>query len=470
MSLMGKLFGGKGGDDKKNSKRTSARRPSSASASKRAMPKKPSTVAPGAGAGSVRTSADSGKRTRSTAVMKKGTATAPGGSITAPKKESTRRKRTSMKGKQIGSLLVKKGVVTEEQLEKALDIQDQKGGLVGQILTEMGICKKADIGAALKKQRTITTVVLEGIQFEKEAVSLLARDFCEKYRLIAFEKIGNHLCVAMANVLDAQAKNDIKESTQLQIKTFDAGWQDIKSAIDANMGAAASAPAVAPAAEKAAQDDMVIELPEEELIAPVAELPGAEPEVIENIEELSELDIIEEPDVIEDLSIQGIEEVNREEETVDISQSPSINEDAVLIGDIGTLPSAIEDSAGGDIIISSDEIEGIEEVDEAPEPVMMEEEEEIVDLAAAGITEDIDEIQDIEDFGDEIEEVTPPSAPSGTPLPSDVIKAIPLSQGYFAEIVQWGAADAERRWLAEHLADNILPVIPTPELKPQAVS
>ncbi|MCX7936037.1 MAG: hypothetical protein N3A66_12355, partial [Planctomycetota bacterium] len=73
-----------------------------------------------------------------------------------------------------------------------------------------------------------------------------------------------------------------------------------------------------------------------------------------------------------------------------------------------------------------------------------------------------------------IEEIAPPPAAVALPLeipeipeevafPTAVLPAIPMTATYFSEVVQWGKADPERRWLAEHLADNVLPVEPAPD-------
>ncbi|MCX7935556.1 MAG: hypothetical protein N3A66_09910, partial [Planctomycetota bacterium] len=262
MSLIGKFFSGKSGKEGEEAPRDNGAKPtaSSSSSSSRRPPSSVRLPRPSASASSVKLPA-----------------------IRPPEEaaktdESKRKIRASTKGKEIGSILLKDAKITEEHLEKALEIQRKKGGLLGQILVALGVCSKADIGAALRKQRTITTVVLDKVKFDPEALEALPRPFCEKNRLIPFEKIGNQLCVAMANVLDAQAKNEMKQMTQLQIKSFDASWIEIKAAIEREMGGAGAAPAPAPAAaavKKEAPEDIVIELPEDELLPTAPAAPAA---------------------------------------------------------------------------------------------------------------------------------------------------------------------------------------------------
>ena len=44
--------------------------------------------------------------------------------------------------KQLGELLIERGIITKSQLEKALEVQRQKGGLIGQILVVLGFTKE----------------------------------------------------------------------------------------------------------------------------------------------------------------------------------------------------------------------------------------------------------------------------------------------------------------------------------------
>ncbi len=55
--------------------------------------------------------------------------------------------------KRLGEVLIKNGVLTEEHLKNALEIQKKEGGLIGEILLKNGFISEKDIVAALVKQR-----------------------------------------------------------------------------------------------------------------------------------------------------------------------------------------------------------------------------------------------------------------------------------------------------------------------------
>ncbi|MHC4885851.1 MAG: GspE/PulE/PilB domain-containing protein [Planctomycetota bacterium] len=249
----------------------------------------------------------------------------------------SRRKRTSIARKQLGNLLIGADVINEAQLQKALEIQEKEGGLLGQILCGMDLCSTANIGTALNKQRTITTVELPGVTFDQDALSAISREQCERLRCIPFQKIGTMLCVAMSNVLDGSAKNEIKESTQLKLKAFDAAWSEIEAAIQQYFAEDKETPAQdlgdlgddiavddagADVMDLDDDDDLIIELPEEEFVevseaqpeAPApAPAPVAEVESADEVVEIAEEDVVE----LED----DIEEVVEIEEVVDIVEA-----------------------------------------------------------------------------------------------------------------------------------------------------
>lgn len=147
---------------------------------------------------------------------------------------STRRSaRASLRSMPIGEALQEAGLISPEQLSKALKYQEQRGSLLGQILVRMGACKPEDIALALTKQFNVTDVPLKQIGLSISTALLIGRDYCTTSKLLPFEVVGNLLCLAMANPLNRKAIAKIEQDLpQYKVKTFKAPWPDIKSAID----------------------------------------------------------------------------------------------------------------------------------------------------------------------------------------------------------------------------------------------
>ena len=54
--------------------------------------------------------------------------------------------------KPLGQILVERGVISNPQLQQALDAQKRGGGLIGEVIVELGFAKEEDIAYCLSLQ------------------------------------------------------------------------------------------------------------------------------------------------------------------------------------------------------------------------------------------------------------------------------------------------------------------------------
>ena len=57
--------------------------------------------------------------------------------------------------KQLGELLIGKGIISQDQLDKALVVQKEKGGLIGEILVSLGYIRGNDLSWAVDRQKAL---------------------------------------------------------------------------------------------------------------------------------------------------------------------------------------------------------------------------------------------------------------------------------------------------------------------------
>jgi len=148
-----------------------------------------------------------------------------------------------MRSKQLGQLLLENGDVQAEQVASALKQQESQGGLIGQILQEMGACTGQAVAASLLKQVQVTDIKCEELAVSPEVAELVPRETCESERLCPFERLGNLLCLVMANPLNRKAITAIEEKTRLKVKSFKSIWAPINELIQRTYAAAEEAPA-----------------------------------------------------------------------------------------------------------------------------------------------------------------------------------------------------------------------------------
>ena len=133
--------------------------------------------------------------------------------------------------KQLGELLVERGIINDSQLEKALKIQKDKGGLIGQILVMLGFAKEEEIAQALTVQYGFPYLPLECYEINADAVKLIPENVCVQYNLITIDKIGDMLTIAMSNPLNFQAVEDIETLTKCKVQVFVSTMTDINNSI-----------------------------------------------------------------------------------------------------------------------------------------------------------------------------------------------------------------------------------------------
>ena len=133
--------------------------------------------------------------------------------------------------KQLGELLLEKGIINEAQLEKALKIQREKGGLIGQIMVMLGFAKEEEIAQVLTVQYGFPYLPLESYDISADVIKLVPENVARQYNLIAIDRIGNLLTISMSNPLNTQAIEDIEMLTSCKIQVFISTMSDVNNAI-----------------------------------------------------------------------------------------------------------------------------------------------------------------------------------------------------------------------------------------------
>jgi type IV pilus assembly protein PilB len=132
----------------------------------------------------------------------------------------------------LGELLVRKSVITEEQLENALDHQRNNGGRLGQALIKLDFLKESDLTYFLSMQYNVPTIDISEYEIDPEVIKLVPTDIVEKYRVIPVEKTDSALMVAVEDPSNIFAIDDVKFLTGLNVEIFVASDSSIRSAID----------------------------------------------------------------------------------------------------------------------------------------------------------------------------------------------------------------------------------------------
>ncbi|MFA5147510.1 MAG: hypothetical protein WC491_00120 [Candidatus Omnitrophota bacterium] len=134
--------------------------------------------------------------------------------------------------KTIGQLLLEKGVIKQAQLDEALKVQKEKGGLLGQILAGLGYVTEEQIAQAITVQYGFPYLPLSNYDMDEAAIKMVPENVARQYCLIPIDKIGNTVTIAMADPLNTQAIEDIELVTSCSIQIFVSTATDIKQCVD----------------------------------------------------------------------------------------------------------------------------------------------------------------------------------------------------------------------------------------------
>lgn len=134
--------------------------------------------------------------------------------------------------KQLGELLVERGVITHEQLVNALAHKEKKGGLIGEILVELKFATEKDIAQALTCQYGFPYLPLSNYEIDPEIISAVPEHVCQQFTLIPIDKIGKSLTISISNPLNYQAIEDVELLTGCSVQVFVSTATEIKHAIE----------------------------------------------------------------------------------------------------------------------------------------------------------------------------------------------------------------------------------------------
>jgi type IV pilus assembly protein PilB len=132
----------------------------------------------------------------------------------------------------LGEILVTSGLVSEEQLAKALDDQTRDGGRLGEALVRNLVVTEEQIAAALAAQKGLSHVSLASYPVDAFAASLLPERVARRRVMLPIGFSGDDILLAMSNPLDIEAIDDVEMRTKRKVIPVVAAPTQIRYAIE----------------------------------------------------------------------------------------------------------------------------------------------------------------------------------------------------------------------------------------------
>ena len=131
----------------------------------------------------------------------------------------------------LGEILIKESLITQDQLQKALEFQRTNGGKLGSCLTKMGFITDDDITGVLSRQYGVPSINLKYYEIDPNVIKLIPQDTALRYQVIPLSRVGSVLTIAMTDPTNVFAMDDIKFMTGFNVEPVVASESAIGEAI-----------------------------------------------------------------------------------------------------------------------------------------------------------------------------------------------------------------------------------------------
>ncbi len=138
--------------------------------------------------------------------------------------------------RRLDEMLIERGKIEPEDLERALELQQERGDKLGKILTDMGSVAQRDVLAALSDQLSLPLVNIEGPPPAAPEIEGMSERFLRQCRAFPIALSDSTLTLAMADPLDFETIATVRSFCGFEIQTVLAAEQEIVDAIDKYYG------------------------------------------------------------------------------------------------------------------------------------------------------------------------------------------------------------------------------------------
>jgi general secretion pathway protein E len=168
--------------------------------------------------------------------------------------------------KKLGEMLVEAGLLTPEQLDRALEEAEQLQKRLGEHLVEERLVTPEDVAMTLSLQLKLPIIDLRRHPVQPEAVRLIPEEYARRYDLIPIEVSDAALVVVMADPANIQVLEDLKTQARMAIQSAVGILSDIREAINRNYRASGEieeqiSRAAPEAVEEAVTPDLIAQTP-----------------------------------------------------------------------------------------------------------------------------------------------------------------------------------------------------------------
>ncbi len=131
----------------------------------------------------------------------------------------------------VGHRLVEAKVISSEDLDRALAVQQTEGGRLGSILVRMGVLSESTLLEFLSQHYGVSTVELSTCSINTEMCSVLPLELIQQHLVLPVRKTSSRLTLAMVDPTNASLLDELRFRTGLHITPMIATESDLRRTI-----------------------------------------------------------------------------------------------------------------------------------------------------------------------------------------------------------------------------------------------
>ena len=137
-----------------------------------------------------------------------------------------------MKAVRLGQVLIDEQIITEDQLNLALERQKTVKKRLGNVISDMGMASERDILRALAKRLQVEYVDTPLFQVELDSIRLIPEHLARKYNVVPLNMRAGVITIATNDPLDFACLEDLGIITGMEIRTVVSSTVEIEKAIN----------------------------------------------------------------------------------------------------------------------------------------------------------------------------------------------------------------------------------------------
>ena len=146
--------------------------------------------------------------------------------------------------RRLGELLLAAGTISQEQLDRGLELQKTQKGRLGEVLIANGIITEDQLIEALQMQLGIEYIDLTKINIPTELASVVPKNIAKQYQVVPVRVKKDELYLAMSDPLNFYAIEEVRKAVRKKVVPMVAHASSVERAIQVLYGNEGAARAI----------------------------------------------------------------------------------------------------------------------------------------------------------------------------------------------------------------------------------